>query len=150
MYCWLMSPFRASRSWPHWPGSFEKNYGDIRYPLIYHKKPLKYLTWAIITRSWFEATLNHKPQSFRLRKVSCNTNRSAYVSFYCIKKLTPLAWLLWEELWRHQVSPYHSEPEWNISTENCLAWNIAQTYNFCIPQDFLDTKDLKKTLKGQT
>ena len=43
----------------------------------------------------------------------------------------------------------HSEPEWNISNKNCLAWNIAQTYDFCIPLDLLDTKDLKKTFKGQ-
>ena len=44
----------------------------------------------------------------------------------------------------------HSKREWNISNKNCLAWNIAQTYNFCIPLDLLDTKDLKKTFKGQT
>ena len=43
----------------------------------------------------------------------------------------------------------HSEPEWNIGNKNCLTWNIAQTYDFCIPLDFLDTKDLKKTSKGQ-
>ena len=43
----------------------------------------------------------------------------------------------------------HSEPEWNISNKNCLAWNIAQTYDFCIPLDLLDTKDLKKTFKSQ-
>ena len=44
---------------------------------------------------------------------------------------------------------YHSEPEWNIGIKNYLAWNTAQIYDFCIPLDFLDTKDLKKTFKGQ-
>ena len=39
----------------------------------------------------------------------------------------------------------HSEQEWNIGNKNCLAWNIAQTYDFCIPLDILDTKDLKET-----
>ena len=46
-------------------------------------------------------------------------------------------------------SQHHSEPEWNIGIKNCLAWNNAQIYDFCIPLDFLDTKDLKKTFKGQ-
>ena len=44
---------------------------------------------------------------------------------------------------------FHSEPEWNIGIKNCLALNTAQIYDFCIPLDLLDTKDLKKTSKGQ-
>ena len=43
----------------------------------------------------------------------------------------------------------HSELELNIGNENCLAGNIAQTYDFCIPLNFLDTKDLKKTYKAK-
>ena len=48
------------------------------------------------------------------------------------------------------ASSSHSQPEWNIGNENYLAWNTDKTYNFCIPLDFLDTKDLKKIQKGQT
>ena len=54
-----------------------------------------------------------------------------------------------EKLLQTMSTVYHSEPEWNIGNKNCLTWNIAQTYDFCIPLDFLDTKDLKKTSKGQ-
>ena len=43
----------------------------------------------------------------------------------------------------------HSEPESNIGNENSLEWNTAQTYDFCLQLDFLDTKDLKRTFKGQ-
>ena len=38
-----------------------------------------YHTRTIITRSWFETPLNYKPRILRLRKVSCNTNRSIKV-----------------------------------------------------------------------
>ena len=45
----------------------------------------------------------------------------------------------------HPEASEHSEPEGNIGIKNCLAWNIPQTYDFCMALDFLDTKDLKKT-----
>ena len=43
---------------------------------------------------------------------------------------------------------YHSEPEWNISNKNCLAWNIAQTYDFCIPLDFFLRSLVSKKSSG--
>ena len=41
----------------------------------------------------------------------------------------------------------HSEQEWNIGNKNCLAWNISQTYDICIPLDFLKTPIISKKPK---